>query len=63
MYVVLTALGIIAGVLLFFTTTESAYKDYNCRDRTVYKCKRCKKRCLWKFYVRKYEELTRRGFK
>lgn len=35
------------------------YKNYNCYDKSPYKCGKCKKNCKWRYIVQKYEELKR----
>lgn len=33
------------------------HKDYNCYDKSIYKCGKCRKRCKWNNIAKKAEQL------
>ena len=35
-------------------------RNYNCYDKSPYKCRKCSKNCKWRYIVEKFEELEKR---
>lgn len=48
---------LIVALLIIYFTPDTAYRNYDCWDRSPYRCRRCKRKCIWKHIVKKYDEL------
>lgn len=51
--IILVIVGILGAVF------DDRIKDYNCYDKSPYKCGKCRKNCKWKYIVKKFEELEK----
>lgn len=58
-WVIILAIAAIAYILSPNEKEKMNYKDYNCYDKSPYKCGNCKKNCKWKYIVQKFEELEK----
>ena len=52
-------LTILAIMYIFSPNEDKNYEDYDCYDKSLYKCGKCKKNCKWKYIVKKFEELEK----
>lgn len=46
----------VVGVI-FIPKDNRSYKEYNCYDKSIYKCRKCRKRCKWHDVAKKAERL------
>lgn len=42
---------------IFIPEGNQSYKEYNCYDKSIYKCGKCRKRCKWHDIAKKVERL------
>lgn len=35
-------------------------RNYDCKDKSPYKCGNCRKNCKWRYIVEKFEELEKK---
>ena len=42
---------------IFIPEDNQSYKEYNCYDKSIYKCGKCRKRCKWHYVAKKVEQL------
>ena len=42
---------------IFIPEDNQSYKEYNCYDKSIYKCGKCRKRCKWHDVAKKVEQL------
>lgn len=42
---------------IFIPEYNTHFKDYNCYDKSIYKCSKCRKRCKWHDVAKKAEQL------
>lgn len=48
---------IILGILC--AQVSDSPRNYDCYDKSHYKCGNCRKNCKWKYIVKKFEELEK----
>lgn len=51
--VILILLGILCAKI------SDSPRNYDCYDKSPYKCGKCRKNCKWKYIVKKFEELEK----
>lgn len=56
-WIIILAIAVIGTILL--PKDDSGYKRYDCYDKSIYKCGRCRKRCKWHEIAKKAEEMGR----
>ncbi|WP_097005251.1 hypothetical protein [Lacrimispora amygdalina] len=44
---------------IFIPSDSVSYHKYDCYDKSVYKCRKCKKKCKWNIIVKRFEELEK----
>ena len=42
---------------IFIPKDYENYREYNCHDKSIYKCGKCRKRCKWHDVAKKAEQL------
>ena len=42
---------------IFIPNDNTNFHNYDCYDKSAYKCGKCKKKCKWNAIVRRHEEL------
>lgn len=52
-------LTILAIIYILSPSGDESHKDYDCYDKSPYKCGKCRKKCKWKYIVKKFEELEK----
>lgn len=52
-------LVILAIMYILSPSEDKSYKDYDCYDKSPYKCGNCRKNCKWRRIVEKFEELEK----
>lgn len=56
-WIIILAIAVIGAILS--PKDDSSYKKYNCYDKSIYKCGRCRKWCKWHENAKKAEEMER----
>ena len=56
-WIIILAIAVIGATLS--PDDDSGYKKYDCYDKSIYKCGRCRKRCKWNEIAKKAEEMER----
>lgn len=49
----------ILAIMYILSPNDDKSKDYDCYDKSPYKCGNCKKNCKWKHIAKKFEELEK----
>lgn len=50
---------IILVIAHIFSQEENNYRDYDCYDKSIYKCGKCRKRCKWHYIEKQAEKLEK----
>ena len=56
-WIIILAIAVIGAILSL--KDDSSYKKYDCYDKSIYKCGKCRKRCKWHEIAKKAEEMER----
>lgn len=54
-WIVIFAICVIAYILSKNDNRKTDYHNYDCYDKSVYKCGKCKKKCKWRYIVKEFE--------
>ena len=54
--ILLIVLGIL-GIVFKEDNSDIDYHNYNCYDKSLHKCLKCRKKCKWHYIAKKSEEL------
>ena len=58
-WIVIFAICVIAYILAPSDKGKADYHNYDCYDKSVYKCGKCKKKCKWRYIVENFEKLEK----
>ncbi len=50
---------VILVIVYILSSSNEKPKDYDCYDKSPYKCGKCRKNCKWRYIAEKFEELER----
>lgn len=50
---------VILAIMFILSPSDDKLKDYDCYDKSPYKCGKCRKNCKWRHIVEKFEELEK----
>lgn len=50
---------VILAIMYILSPDDDKPKDYDCYDKSPYKCGNCSKNCKWRYIVEKFEELEK----
>lgn len=54
-WIIILVIAVIGAI--FVPKENENYRSYNCYDKSIYKCGKCRKRCKWHGIAKKAERL------
>lgn len=58
-WIVIFTILVIAYILAPSNNSKTDFHDYDCYDKSVYKCQKCRKKCKWHYIAKEVEKLEK----
>lgn len=58
-WIVIFTILMIGYILAPIDNGKTDYHNYNCYDKSVYKCGKCRKKCKWRYIAKEIERIEK----